>query len=133
MAKLAKRETTAGEGRTIFLAVTNGDSILDSLKNVDIKALGAYKGEPATWKDATGKNIHKKVEMLAHLRRKHPLDFPAAQPGVADAQAAAAPLEPGSAQAHAQAQAGAPQPTPGPPPEHGARTYVRNGMPVDTV
>jgi len=62
---------------------------LDSLKNVDVKALGACKGEPATWKDADGKTITKKNDMISCLRRKHPLDFPAAGPVQAPALATA--------------------------------------------
>jgi hypothetical protein len=86
---------------------------LDSLKNVDIKALGAHKGEPATWKDADGKTITNKKDMIAYLRRKHPLDFPEAQ-----AQAGVALVQAGAV------------PPPVPPPGGQTAVHVRGGAPV---
>jgi hypothetical protein len=46
----------------------------------EIKALGTYKGEKATWKEDNGDTITRKAERAAYLRRKYPLNSPQFSP-----------------------------------------------------
>jgi hypothetical protein len=50
------------------------------LKMDEIKALGTYKGEKATWKEDNGDTITRKAERAAYLRRKYPLNSPQFSP-----------------------------------------------------
>ena len=54
----------------------------------EIKALGTYKGEKATWKEDNGDTITRKAERAAYLRRKYPLNSPQFSPPPTEAGSA---------------------------------------------
>ena len=81
-ARAVERAKKELRGHALFQRVTDPATplVLGSLSVTELKELGAYKKEPATWKKADGSTIGKKVEMIAYLAAKHPHDFAPAPP-----------------------------------------------------
>ena len=81
-ARAVERANKELRGHALFQRVTDPVTpvVLSSLSVSELKELGAYKKEPATWKKADGTTIGKKVDMIAYLAAKHPLDFAPAPP-----------------------------------------------------
>ena len=88
-ARMDERAKKERRGHVLFQRITSAATplaqrALISLSVNELKELGAYKKEPATWKKDDGSTITKKVDMIAYLAGKHPHDFaPEAPPGAA--------------------------------------------------
>ena len=85
VARADERTKMELRGHVLFQRITDpatpqAQTALSSLKVTELKELGAYKKEPATWEKSDGSTITKKAEMIAYLAAKHPHDFAPAPP-----------------------------------------------------